>query len=53
MDKWYIKFPADVYAMGPVDFPAGSTEKDVREFARDFEGCKRLPIGFECWLVSS
>lgn len=53
MNKWYIKFPGDVYAMGPIDFPADSTEKDVREYAREFDGCKRLPAGFECWRATT
>lgn len=47
--KWYIKFPADAYAMGPIDFHIDDTEKEVRAYAREFEGCKRLPKGFECW----
>lgn len=47
--KWYIKFPLDAYAMGPIDFHKDDTEKEVRQYAREFEGCKRLPRGFECW----
>jgi hypothetical protein len=49
--KWYIKFPADAYAMGPIDFSAEDGEKEVRQYAREFEGVKRLPKGFECWLA--
>jgi len=52
-NKWYIKFPADAYAIGPIEFPQSVNEKEVRQYARDFEGCTRLPIGFECWPVSS
>lgn len=47
--KWYIKFPADAYAMGPVDFGKPVDEAAVRKYARKFDGCKRLPRGFECW----
>ena len=52
-NKWYIKFPMDAYALGPVDFGKPVSEKEVRQYARDFEGCKRLPIGFECWPTNS
>jgi len=50
--RWYIKFPLDVYALGPVDFenPVGETE--VRKYAREFSGCSRLPKGFECWVTT-
>ena len=47
--KWYIKFPLDAYAMGPIDFHIDDTEKEVRQYAREFEGVTRLPRGFECW----
>jgi hypothetical protein len=49
---WYIKFPMDAYALGPVRFEKPVDEKQVREYARAFEGCKRLPTGFECWPTS-
>ena len=49
--KWYIKFPADAYALGPIDFSAEDTEKEVRAYAREFEGVTRLTRGFECWLA--
>lgn len=54
--KWYIKFPLDAYALGPVEFNRKEyekppNEKDVREYACDWEGVKRLPRGFECWPV--
>ena len=48
-NKWYIKFPADAYAMGPVYFDKPVGEREVRAYAREFEGVQRLPIGFECW----
>jgi hypothetical protein len=47
--KWYIKFPLDVYALGPVEFVNPVGEKEVRKYAREFEGCTRLPNGFQCW----
>jgi len=47
--RWFIKFPLDCYALGPVEFPKPVNEKAVREYARKFDGCKRLPNGFECW----
>ena len=48
---WYIKFPLDAYALGPVHFPTEVGEKEVRKYAREFEGVKRLPKGFECWTA--
>ncbi len=47
--RWFIKFPLDAYAMGPVEFPKPVHEGEVREYARKFDGCKRLPNGFQCW----
>ena len=47
--RWYIKFPLDVYAMGPVEFENSVGEKEVRKYARKWEGVKRLPMGFQCW----
>ena len=46
---WYIKFPGDAYALGPVRFREPVDEKTVREYARKFDGCKRLSNGFACW----
>lgn len=34
---------------GPIDFSKDDGEKEVRQYAREFEGCVRLPKGFECW----
>lgn len=48
---WYIKFPRDAYALGPVRFDHEATERDVREYAREFSGVTRLPNGFECWTT--
>lgn len=46
---WYIKFPADAYALGPVRFEVPATEREVRDYARIFAGVSVLPRGFECW----
>lgn len=51
-NRWYIKFPADAYALGPIAFSSGDGEKEVRKYAREFEGCPRLPRGFECWRTN-
>ena len=52
--KWYIHFPQDAYALGPVyfekrDYTKPPNERDVRQYAREWEGVKRLPTGFSCW----
>ena len=47
--NWFIKFPRDAYAMGPVRFDTLVTEARVREWARAFAGVARLPRGFQCW----
>jgi hypothetical protein len=46
---WYIKFPLDAYALGPVRFMTPVGETAVRKWAREFDGVKRLPRGFQCW----
>lgn len=48
--KWYCHFPADAYAMGPWEFETPITEAEFRTYVRKWEGVKRLPIGFECWI---
>jgi hypothetical protein len=45
--RWYWKFPLDAYALGPCGPFRNETES--RAAARDFDGCKRLPAGFETW----
>lgn len=47
--RWFIKFPQDVYALGPKEFETPVGERKVRDWARKWEGCKRLPRGFQCW----
>jgi len=46
---WYIKFPLDAYALGPVRFEKPVDERRVRKYAREFSGYKRLPRSFGCW----
>lgn len=52
--NWYLKFPSDAYALGPVHFDKKEYEKppneaDVRAYARGWEGISKLPAGFGCW----
>ncbi len=49
--KWYIKFPLDAYAMGPIEFREPVDERRIRKYAREFSGYKRLPHGFSCWTT--
>lgn len=49
---WYIKFPTDAYAMGPVRFSEPVDEQAARKYARRLEGVKRLPKTFECWATT-
>jgi len=49
LSRWYIKFPQDAYAEGPIEFGEPMNERKVREYARWYAQVKRLPSGFECW----
>jgi len=49
---WYIKYPADAYAMGPVRFEREVSEKEVRQYSRSCSGLARLPAGYECWTTT-
>lgn len=44
--RYYIKFPSDAYALGPIHV---SSERAARQWAREFAGVKRLPKGFQVW----
>jgi hypothetical protein len=46
--KWYMKWPADSYAIGPVEFPAPVGVADVRRRAIELDG-GTLPAEWECW----
>jgi len=48
LKRWYIHFPGDASALGPID---AQNEKEARQWAREWEGLKRLPRGFQCWLA--
>jgi len=47
--RWYVKFPRDAYALGPVEFEEPVDEAGARKWAREWEGVRRLPAGFKCW----
>jgi len=49
---WYMMFPGDVYALGPVRFNHEVNEQEVRAYAREWAGVTRLPNGFQCWTTS-
>jgi len=49
---WYIKYPCDFYALGPVRFDRPVGEEEVRKYARNWSGVTRLPKGWECWPTS-
>jgi len=46
---WYIKFPNDFYALGPMRFEKPIGERKVREAVRKWDKLTRLPVGFQCW----
>jgi len=35
-NAWYVKFPLDCYALGPLRFPQPVTEREARAEARRF-----------------
>jgi hypothetical protein len=49
---WYISFPCDAYALGPIRFDHEADEQEVRQYARNWAGVTRLPNGFECWTTN-
>lgn len=46
MQRWYIKFPGNPYAYGPIE---AANESAARSWAREWLGLDRLPKGFACW----
>ena len=46
--KWFIYYPGDTYALGPIEITANN-KRAVREWAREWSKVKRLPNGFQCW----
>ena len=49
---WYIKFPRDVYALGPIRFENEVGENEVKDWAREWSGTSKLPNGLEYWTTS-
>ena len=47
--RWYIKFPSDAYAMGPITFKKPVGKLEVIKYAKEREGVNKLPRGFECY----
>jgi len=47
--SWYVKFPRDIYALGPYRFEKPVGEKYVRAYVRKHMGYPRLPIGCRVW----
>ena len=48
------KISAGLLCVGPVYFDPNEydkppCEKEVRDYAREWEGVKKLPKGFQCW----
>lgn len=39
----------DAYALGPFRFERAKTEREFREYLRDWEGVKRLPKNVQIW----
>lgn len=50
--KWYVHFPGDTYALGPIYFEKEVGEKTVRNYIRNLYKLKRLPNNTEIWVAS-
>jgi hypothetical protein len=46
---WYVKYPGDVYALGPIRFKKPVGKMAVREYLREWEKVEKLPVGIEMW----
>lgn len=46
---WYVKFPLDAYALGPMRFAKPVSEREARAEARKIDGVDRLPRGTALW----
>lgn len=46
---WYVKYPGDVYALGPFRFEKPVGKMAVREHLREWEKVSKLPVGIEMW----
>jgi len=56
---WYVKFPGQAYANGPVRFDKPTSEGEFRAWVRSWlsgpiagQEVKRLPVGTEVWHTS-
>ena len=49
--SWCIRLRGEVYANGPCSFRETATEKQMRDWARDWLKVKRLPKGTEIWAT--
>jgi hypothetical protein len=49
---WYTLFPSDPYALGPFRFETPIDEKELRKYVKNWDGIKRLPRGFKCWITN-
>ena len=49
---WYIKFPCDAYAMGPIRFEKEVGELEVKKWTREWAGVTKLVNGFQCWTTN-
>ena len=50
--KWYVKFPSEFHALGPIRFNHAVNEREARREARLIflsVGCRRLPRGTEVY----
>lgn len=49
---WYYAFPAHGIACGPVSFAEPKSERQMRQYLRNFWEMPRLPRGTELWSTS-
>ena len=49
---WYIYYPGDPYALGPIRFDKEVGMMAVREWAKEWEKVDKLPVGVSCWPTS-
>jgi hypothetical protein len=47
--RWYVKWPNQPYAFGPIDYGTEVSEQQVRELSRRGHKLRRLPRGWQCW----
>ncbi len=47
--RWYVKWPHQTYAWGPVTYHVPLSERQFRADVRISNNLKRLPRGWQCW----